>query len=194
MTVEEAQLEVRSVFMGGLVGQLVTGVLWLLSAAIGTWVSPGRAIVVLIVGGALIFPVTQLVLRAMGRPATLRANNPLRQLAMQIAFTIPLPLVAAATLYRLNWFYPACMIAVGGHYLPFMFLYGMRHFAVLGGLMVGGGILLGLGSTLTVGGHGLYLHDTFSMGGWLTGATLVLFGILGGFLSRREWQGARAAA
>jgi hypothetical protein len=103
MTVEEAQLEVRSVFMGGLVGQLVSGVLWLLSAAIGTWVSPGRGIAVLCVGGALIFPVTQLVLRAMGRPATLRANNPLRHLAMQIAFTIPpgLPLVGAATLHLL---------------------------------------------------------------------------------------------
>lgn len=36
-------------------------------------------------------------------------------LAVQIAFTVPfsLPLVAAATLYRLNWFYPAFMIGVG---------------------------------------------------------------------------------
>jgi hypothetical protein len=104
---------------------------------------------------------------------------------MQIAFTIPLglPLVGAATLHRLNWFYPASMVVVGAHYLPFVFLYGMRHFAVLCGLMVGGGIMLGL-----------YLHDTFSLGGWLTGATLVLFGIVGGFLSRREAQRARSAA
>ena len=43
--------------------------LWLLSTAIGKWGSPGRGIAVLCVGGALIFPVTQLVLRAMGRPA-----------------------------------------------------------------------------------------------------------------------------
>lgn len=185
MTVEEAQRESRSVFMGGLVGQLVSGVLWLLSAAIGTWVSPGPGIAVLCLGGVLIFPVTQLVLRTMGRPATLRADNPLRHLAMQIAFTVPLglPLVGAATLHRLNWFYPATMIVVGAHYLPFVFLYGMRHFAVLCGLMVGGGIMLGL-----------YLHETFSLGGWLTGATLVLFGIVGGFLSRRETQGARSAA
>jgi hypothetical protein len=185
MTVEEAQLEIRSVFMGGLVGQLVSGALWLLSAAISTWVSPGRGIAVLCVGGALIFPVTQLVLRAMGRPAALRKGNPLSHLAMQIAFTIPLglPLVGAATLHRLNWFYPASMVVVGAHYLPFVFLYGMKHFAVLCGLMVGGGIMLGL-----------YLNDSFSLGGWLTGATLVLFGIVGGFLSRREAQGARSAA
>ncbi len=53
MTVEEAQREVRSVFMGGLVGQLVSGALWLLSAATGTWVSPGPGIAVLCVGGFL---------------------------------------------------------------------------------------------------------------------------------------------
>ena len=158
--------------------------MWLVSAAIGTWVSPGGGIAVLCLGGALIFPLTQVVLRAIGRSATLRADNPLRHLAMQIALTIPLglPLVGAAALHRLNWFYPAMMIVVGAHYLPFVFLYGMRHFAVLCGLMVAGGIMLGL-----------YLHDTFSLGGWLTGATLVVFGIVGGFLSRREGQAARTA-
>src|SRR5881296_2604656 len=88
--------------MGGLAGQLVSGVLWLLSAAIGAWVSPGPGIAVLCVGGALIFPVTQLVLRTMGRPATLRADNPLSHLAMQIVFTIPLglPLVGLCRAVR----------------------------------------------------------------------------------------------
>jgi Family of unknown function (DUF7010) len=177
MTVEEAQLEVRSVFMGGLVGQLVSGALWLASAAVGTWGSTTGGIAVLCVGGALIFPLTQLALRAMGRPASLRADNPLSQLAMQIAFTIPLslPLVGAATIHRLNWFYPATMIVVGAHYLPFVFLYGMKHFAVLCGLMVAGGVMLGL-----------YFHHTFSLGGWLTAAMLVVFGIAGGALSGRE--------
>ena len=185
MTIEEAQRESRTVFMGGLVGQLVSGVLWLLSVAIGTWVSPGRGIAVLCLGGVLIFPATQLVLRALGRRASLRAENPLSGLAMQIAFTIPLglPLVGAATLHRLNWFYPACMIVVGAHYLPFVFLYGMRIFAVLCGLMVAGGVLLGL-----------YLNGSFGLGGWLTGATLVLFGILGGWRTRREWRGSGSAA
>ena len=184
MTVEQAQLEVRSIYMGGLIGGLVSGALWLLSTAFSHWVSPRGGIAVLCIGGALIFPVTQLALRAMGRPASLSANNPVRHLAMQIAFTIPLslPLVGAATLHRLNWFYPAMMIVVGAHYLPFVFLYGMKHFAVLGGLMVGGGILLGL-----------YVRDCFTIGGWLTGATFVLFGVVGGYLVRRERRGARPA-
>jgi hypothetical protein len=182
MNVAEAQLECRTVYLGGMIGQIVSGVLWLTSTAISTWVSPARGIWVLCLGGPLLFPVTQLVLRAMGRPASLRPGNPLAHLAMQIAFTIPLtlPLVGAAALHHLYWFYPAAMIVVGAHYLPFVFLYGMRYFAVLCGLMVAGGVMLGL-----------YVQDAFSLGGWLTGATLMLFGVIGGLLSRRDWQGAR---
>ena len=185
MTVEEAQAEIRSVFMGGLVGQLVSGALWLASAAVSTWGSQGRGIAVLCLGGVLIYPLTQLVFRAMGRRFAPSADNPLRYLAMQIAFTIPLgmPLVGAATLHHMNWFYPACMIVVGAHYLPFVSLYGMKHFAVLCALMFSGGVMLGL-----------YLNDSFSLGGWLTGATLVLFGVLGGLSWREEARRARAAA
>ena len=70
----------------------------------------------------------------------------MRYLAMQVAFTIPLnlPVVAAAALYRLNWFYPACMIVVGTHYLPFIFLYGMWQFGVLAAVLIGGGVTIGL--------------------------------------------------
>src|SRR2546427_8722478 len=130
MDVAEAQREVRWVFIGGFIGQAVSSGLWFLSAALATWASPRRAIVLLVLGGAVIFPATQLILRLMGRHASLSSGNPMGQLAMQVAFTIPVNLfvVAGATLYRLNWFYPACMIVVGAHYLPFVFLYGMSQF------------------------------------------------------------------
>ena len=32
------------------------------------------------------------------------------------------------------------MVVVGAHYLPFVFLYGMWEFAVLCGVLVGGGV------------------------------------------------------
>ena len=102
MTIEEAQREVRTVFMHGSVGQAVSGAIWLLSASFSTWVSPSCGIWVLVLGGACIFPVTQLVLRLLGRPVTIGSANPLRWLAIQIAFTIPLnlPLAGAATMHR----------------------------------------------------------------------------------------------
>ena len=37
MDVQTAQREVREVFLGGSVGQAVSGLVWLISAAIGTW-------------------------------------------------------------------------------------------------------------------------------------------------------------
>jgi hypothetical protein len=161
---------VRSVYLGGFAGQLVSGTLWLSSAAVATWGTPRRAMALLVVGGFFIYPLTVLVLRVLGQRAALSAENPLRGLAMQVAFTVPLglPLVLAAALHRAEWFYPAFMILVGAHYLPFVFLYGMRMFAALCGLLVGGGVLLGL-----------YAPHSFAPGGWLAGVTMLVFAGLG---------------
>lgn len=170
MHITEAQREVRTVFVGGFIGQAVSACLWLLSAALSTWASRRMGIVLLVIGGAFIFPVTQLLLRAMGRRASLSLDNPMGQLALQIAITIPLNLlvVGGATLYRFNWFYPACMIVVGSHYLPFVHLYGMWQFWILGALLVAGGVVIGL-----------YVPWSFSLGGWVTAAILLVFAFVG---------------
>ena len=177
MQIAEAQREVRTVFLGGFVGQAVSSALWLVSAAAATWGAPRRGIVILAVGGAFIFPLTQAILRLMGRRASLSQDNPMGRLAMQVAFTVPLNLlvVAGATLYRLNWFYPACMIVVGSHYLPFVFLYGMWQFWILGGLLVTGGLVIGL-----------YVPASFTLGGWVTGAILLIFAFVGRSVARTE--------
>ena len=184
MQITEAQREVRTVFIGGFVGQAVSSGLWLASAAAATWGPPRRGIVILALGGAFIFPLTQAILRLMGRRASLSPYNPMGQLAMQVAFTVPFNLlvVAGATLYRLNWFYPACMIVVGSHYLPFVFLYGMWQFWILGGLLVAGGFLIGL-----------YVPASFILGGWLTGAILLVFAFVGRRVASAEQPQVTAA-
>jgi len=166
MEIAEAQREVRDVFLSGSVGQLVSGLLWGASASVATWTSPRRGILVVVLGGMLIFPVTQLLLAVLRRATTLSPKNDMRYLAMQVAFTIPLnlPVVAAAALYRLNWFYPACMIVVGTHYLPFIFLYGMWQFGVLAAVLIGGGVTIGL-----------MFAESFPLGAWFTAAALLLF-------------------
>ena len=126
MTVAETQREVQFVFLGGAVGQLVSGAIWLFSAALGTWVAVRQAILTIVIGGMFIFPLTQLLLRTLRRPWSLSPGNPLLPLAIQIAFTVPLtlPVVAGAALHNIDWFYPGCAVIVGAHYLPFTFLYG----------------------------------------------------------------------
>lgn len=177
MQVAEAQRDVRTAFLGGFMGQLVSGVLWLASAALGTWGTHRQAILLLVVGGMFIFPLTQLGLKLLGHRASLTKGNPFQWLAMQTAFIVPLslPVVAGATLYRLDWFYPAMMIVVGAHYLPFMTLYGMRMFAPLAGILLGGGVALGM-----------FGPPIFVTGGWLTGVVLLAFAVIGRALVVRE--------
>jgi hypothetical protein len=96
---------------------------------------------------------------------------------MQVAFTLPLslPVVGGAALHRLEWFYPAFMIVLGAHYLPFVFLYGMRIFAGLCAVLVAAGLWLA-----TQG------PQVFSLGAWVTASVLLLFGVLGRLSVARE--------
>jgi hypothetical protein len=180
MLVKDAQREVRTVFIGGFWGQLVCSVLWLASAILGTWVTPRAAIIELVVGGFFIFPATQLLLRLSGRPASVKKENPLGYLAMQIAFTLPICMLLLVPVaeFRLNLFYPAFMVILGAHYLPFTFLYGMRMFIPLSAILVGGGVAIA---------H--YAPWSFSPGGWVTGLTLLVFAWIGRGLARNEIQG-----
>jgi hypothetical protein len=169
MEIAQAQKDVSKTFIGGFAGQLVSAALWLISAAACTWKSFRLGELILIFGGFLIFPLTQLVLRGMGHANALPKGHPMNALAMQIAFTVPLtlPLVLAIAALRPDWFYPALMIIVGAHYLPFIFLYGMWQFGVLSGLLIGTGVVVGL-----------YIPQPISIGAWLGAVFLFAFALI----------------
>jgi hypothetical protein len=179
MNLHDAQREMRSALLGGFAGQLIAGLIWAISALLTLFGEITIGIMLLFFGSMAIFPLTQGLLRLLGRPARVSAANGLWPLGMQIAFTVPLNflLVFAAMFYRADWFYPAAMIVVGAHYLPFITLYGMRMFGLLAGLLVTGGALLGvLGSPAP------------SFGGWVTAALLISFAFVGRWLVLREEQ------
>ena len=170
MTVEEAQRNMRRGMLGGFMGQLVSAILWFASALLATWGSEHWAIALLVVAGFFIYPLTKLGLLLIGHRAGVSKDNPLNALGMQAAFVLPLSLllVAAAALYRLEWFYPAFMIVLGAHYLPFVTLYGMKMFYVLAAVLVSAGLLLAL-----------YVPMPFATGAWITAVVLTLFAFLG---------------
>lgn len=183
MRIADAQEEMRARFLGGFYGQLVSGVLWVVSASLAVWSSPRAAIVTLVAGGFIIFPLTELLVRLGGERSVISPTNSLRHLGMQAAFVLPLsmPLLLPVGLYRLNWFYPALMILLGAHYLPFVTLYGMRMFAALSALLVGGGVVIAM-----------YWSASFSVGAWFTGAILLVFAGVGKAVADRQWR-AKAA-
>ena len=177
MNLNECQREMRSSFLGGFAGQLVSGLIWLIAATVSVRNQPRYGITVLFFGSMFIFPLTQSVLRLMGKPARVSDGNKLWGLGSQIAFTVPINfvLVGAATLYREAWFFPAAMIVVGAHYLPFITLYGMKMFGVLAAVLVLSGTSLAL-----------YGPNIFSLGGWITAFLLISFAFIGRHIVLQE--------
>jgi len=166
MDIRDAQREVRSVYTGGFWGQLVSSVIWLVAAALGTWETPKASILAVVGAGFFIFPLTQMMLLLSGRPARVSRENPLHWLGMQVAFVLPLSMLLLVPVgqYCLNWFFPALMILLGAHYLPFAFLYGMRIFLFLAGILVVLGVVVAL-----------WFSGTFSLGAWIGGLVLLVF-------------------
>lgn len=177
MNLLDSQREMRSAFLGGFAGQLVSGVIWLIASLLSVLLKPTAGMAALFFGSMGIFPLTQLIVRLMGRPGKVSPENGLWKLGSQVAFTVPLNflLVGAATLYRAEWFFPAAMIVVGSHYLPFITLYGMKLFGILAGLLVVCGAMLAL-----------YGPQIFSLGGWFTGVVLIVFAFAGRHLVLKE--------
>ena len=103
--------------------------------------------------------------------------NELSALGMQIAFVLPtsMLLLFPVTRYSVYLFYPAMMILLGAHYIPFVFLYGMRIYAGLAALLAGGGVFV----ALTCGSQ-------FSIGAWYTAAVLFLFSLLAKAIVAKE--------
>jgi hypothetical protein len=177
MDIQVAQREVRSVYVGGFWGQLVASVIWMMSAALGTWVTPKASILTIVIGGFFIFPVTQMLLRLSGHRASLSRENPFNSLAMQVAFVLPLSmlLLVPVGLYRLNWFFPALIVLVGAHYLPFASLYGTRMFLFLSAILVAVGVVVAL-----------CFSRTFSLGAWVAGLALFAFAWIGRCIATGE--------
>ena len=73
------------------------------------------------------------------------------------------------------------LIIVGAHYLPSVFLYGMKLFAVLCASLVSAGL-----------GLALYAPPSFAVGAWVTSGLLLSFAFAGRWFALREAGSATA--
>ena len=177
MEIQDAQRELRSVYLGGFWGQLVSSVIWLVSAALGTWVTPKASILMVVIGGFFIFPLTQMLIRLSGSRASVSKENQFHYLGMQVAFVLPFSMLLLVPVghYDLNLFFPALMVLLGAHYLPFATLYGMRVFLFLAGILIAAGVVIAL-----------YFGKTFSFGAWVAGLALFAFAWVARFIAIGE--------
>lgn len=174
----QAQAEVRAAYRSASVGQVYSGLVWIASAAAWMWASVGVGMAVLVVGGFLIYPVTVVGCRALGAAATIPADNPLREagFAIPIVGALCIPAAAGAAVAESDWFFPAFMVVMGAHYLPFSHLYGMRVFVPLGLGMWAVGLVVGL-----------WFPTAAAAAGAATGSALVAVGIAAARGHRREF-------
>lgn len=177
MDIAAAQHEVRRTYAGGFPGLLISACVWLLAAALGSWLSWRAAMFTLLIGGAFIFFVLEAFLRLIGHNVALSPDNQLNPLTLQLAFLLPmlLPLIIAAFHCRDDWLFPAFMVALGAHFLPFMFLFGMWQFGALGLLLGFAGLAFGLAPA-----------EPFVVAGWVGGIVQLLFAFMLLSAVRRE--------
>lgn len=165
-TFAAAQREMRSAYLDGAPGALVSGLVWAVAGCVATWSSPTRAVWTLFVGGALIAPVSVLCARLLGRPAKLSPGNPLGPLAMAttVWMILMLPLAYAVSLLHIDLFFPAMLLVIGGRYLCFQMLYGIRLYWIFGAVLV-------------LAGFGLpKFNAALALGGFAGAAIEILFG------------------
>ncbi|GHA19748.1 hypothetical protein GCM10008090_31820 [Arenicella chitinivorans] len=139
MTIEfnAAQHDMRSGYFGGAPGMLVSGLVWLLAGLVGLVVSQKASVFTLFIGGMAIHPVGSLLAKWLGRRGKHMPGNPLLPLALETTILLFIGLFLAFAMLQINsqYFYPVMLLIIGGRYLMFSSLYGMRMYWVIGGLL-----------------------------------------------------------
>ena len=176
MTVTEAQHDLRRSYYSGAPGILASALAWSVATGTAALAAPKHAIWALLIGGALIHPVGLVLCRLFGARATHSKGNPLGQLAGASTFWLifSLPLAYALGLQNPAWFFAAMLLVIGGRYLVFATLYGMRLYWALGLTLAGAGFV-----------HAWLEAPALAVVG--TGAAVELIFAVAGIVQHRHW-------
>jgi hypothetical protein len=133
-TIADAQLDMRLAYFDGAPGILCSGLVWLIAGLVALNLSDKQAVWTLLIGGMFIHPAAVLLNKVLGRSGKHHAANPLASLAMASTFWMIMCLVLAygVSMLRIEWFFPAVLLIIGGRYMTFATLYGMRIYWAIG--------------------------------------------------------------
>ncbi len=144
MSVADAQRDMRFAYYNGATGAVVSATAWLTAAIIVTYSGPVAGIVALLVGGVFIFPVSVLLDKLLQRPGQHSPGNPLGPLAMEgtIWMILAMAVAVGVAVHRVDWFFPAMLLIIGGRYLTFATLYGLKTYWVFGATLAASAVAL----------------------------------------------------
>ena len=143
-SISDAQQDMRQAYYGGATGAVSSATAWLVAGFVATYISPTAGAWALVFGGMLIFPVSVLLCKAIGRSGKHSKDNPLGALALEgtIWMLLSIPLAIVIVYYRVEWFFPAMLLVIGGRYLTFSTLYGMKIYWAFGATLAAAAFVL----------------------------------------------------
>lgn len=133
----DAQKDMRDGYGYGSVGVFVSGMVWVLSSFMVFYYSSQKGIWTLIIGGMLIFPAAALIGKLIGIKASHHKDNPLGKLAMEgtIWMIMCVALAYGLSIIKPQWFFQGMLMIIGGRYLTFASIYGLRLYWILGAVL-----------------------------------------------------------
>ena len=143
--IEDAQTDMRDGYHSGAPGVLASSLAWSTAAASVVLLSPQQAVWILFFGGMFIFPVGVVIGKILGGRATHAKGNPLASLAAAntVWMLLCFPLAFAAQMQMIEWFFPAVLLVIGGRYLTFAVMFGMKIYWLLGFALAAVGLVSG---------------------------------------------------
>ena len=133
---------------------MTSGLVWGVAGFVSMMVSAKSAVWALFIGGALIFPISVVLDKLLGRRGNHDPKNPLGALAWANTFWLIfcLPIAYVVSMVNMSWFFPAMLLVIGGRYLTFGVLFGLRTYWVFGWcLAVAAYLLYKIGASATLG-------------------------------------------
>ena len=142
LTFNAAQSDMRAGYLCGAPGVLASGLVWLVAATIAAAASEKAAVLALLIGGGAIHPLGVAIAKVLGHPGTHTVGNPLGRLAAESTFWLIAGCAIAYGMHvlRIEWFFPAMLLVIGGRYLTFQTLYGLRVYWACGALLCAAGL------------------------------------------------------
>ncbi|WP_100643714.1 DUF7010 family protein [Alteromonas facilis] len=163
-----AQDDMKRAYAGGSTGVLASGMVWTIAAITGLVQAPFASMLVLFFGGMLIFPLSVLLAKILGRSGRHASDNPLRFLAIETLAILFAGLLLAFYFANIahQYFYPIMLITIGIRYIVFQSLYGEKLYWVLGALLTVSGVA------------SLLLNAPFIIGAFIGGGCELLFALM----------------
>lgn len=163
---------------------LVYSIAWIAAGALSYVVPSSVAPWVYLLGGVPAAPIAIALERRVGY---VRVTGPdvLLPLTLQILFVqvVAIPAVMIVWSVAPNYVPVAFAAVVGGHFLPFMWVYRTRLYAVLGVVVSGGAYLIA----------GLFGEESIHYTGFFVGATLLVGAFLARSHARATWLASQRA-